>query len=463
MSAAVSIPAAEAGCYPVRTGNAIAPLIDGVPAFTRICQAVERARVSVWLTVAFLDHDFRMPGEFGSLFDVLDKAARRGLDVRALFWRCPELDDDDPGKHFAGTGVQRRWLAHRGAAFLARWDRLPSPHCHHQKSWLIDAGATSEVAFVGGINLDLDSISSPGHPSRERRSIHDVYLELRGPAATDVNHNFVQRWNHASERGRRGGSWPNFSRANDLRPPVRVSPAAGDVTVQVSRTVQAGHYRDATATPGGHRFHVADGERSVLEHYLAAIDGATRTIYIEDQLIASPELVVHLYGALARGVEIVYLVPGEAHPDFAAARQDPSYASAFMALDALRDRKNFLLAGIASNDGNGGYHDIYVHSKLMLVDDEWATVGSANVATRSFHSDTELNVSVWDRAHVKALRCALLSEHLGRSVGALARLDDRAAMALFRRVAVANQGRRERGQALAGLAFAIDPARYGHE
>ena len=59
---------------------------------------------------------------------------------------------------------------------------------------------SSEVAFVGGINLNNGSVVSPGHAPRESGSTHDVYVELRGPAATDVHHNFVQRWNEASDR-----------------------------------------------------------------------------------------------------------------------------------------------------------------------------------------------------------------------------------------------------------------------
>jgi phosphatidylserine/phosphatidylglycerophosphate/cardiolipin synthase-like enzyme len=65
------------------------------------------------------------------------------------------------------------------------------------------------VAFVGGINVEQGSMVSPGHrPWREGDNIHDVYLEVRGPSATDVHHNFVQRWNEASDRDLPHGCWP---------------------------------------------------------------------------------------------------------------------------------------------------------------------------------------------------------------------------------------------------------------
>ena len=169
--------------YPVRPDNHVRPLIDGIPAFRRICEAVEAAQSSAWVTVAFIDRDVPMPDGRGSFFDVLDRAALRGVDVRALFWREPRIAEVEPGSnHFEGTAEERHWLAERGSRFTARWDRLPDGWCQHQKSWLIDATLPGEIAFVGGINLDADSTrSGPGHAEGDHEHVHDVYLELHGP------------------------------------------------------------------------------------------------------------------------------------------------------------------------------------------------------------------------------------------------------------------------------------------
>ena len=90
---ATHVPGALRSAYPLRTGNFVRPLVDGEPAFRRICEAVEAGRHSVWVTVAFLEHDVQMPDGRGTFFDVLDRAAARGLDVRALFWREPRFDE----------------------------------------------------------------------------------------------------------------------------------------------------------------------------------------------------------------------------------------------------------------------------------------------------------------------------------------------------------------------------------
>jgi phosphatidylserine/phosphatidylglycerophosphate/cardiolipin synthase-like enzyme len=410
------------------------------------------------VTVAFLKQGFEMPDGRGTLFDVLDEATARGLDVRVIFWRSPRQEADAPDVHFPGTDAQRRALAERGSRFLARWDQLPGELCHHQKSWLIDAGTEAEIAFVGGINLDPASVAEPGHPPCDAGSIHDVYVELRGPAATDVHHNFVQRWNEASECGRDDGAWPALDACDDLPFPASVSAARGEVPVQITRTVRQGTYAAEHPTPGGRPFAISAGEFSILDQYVAAIDSARRSIYIEDQAIGSPQIISRLDAALDRGVEVVFLVPGNAHPAFVEARKDPALEPFFDLLHALARFEHFCLAGIASHAGPGRYQDVYVHAKIALVDDAWATIGSTNVADRSFRGDTELNASFWHGPTVRELRVELLREHLAVDT---AHLDDAAALRLYRDTASKNAAVRSRGGALAGMAFEIDPLTYG--
>jgi phosphatidylserine/phosphatidylglycerophosphate/cardiolipin synthase-like enzyme len=400
----------------VRQGCTVRPLVDGEPAFRRICEAVESARKSVWLTVAFLEPDFEMPDGRGHLFDVLDRAAERGVDVRAIFWRSPETPEH---AHFPGSEAQRTLLRQRGARFAARWDALPGDMCHHQKSWLVDAGSEHEIAFVGGINLDKGSVSPPGHGRPERRHrVHDVYLELRGPAATDVHHNFVQRWNEASDHEREDGHWPEGSDAGHLAFPETLSPAAGDVPVQITRTVQQGRYGNGRPTPDGKPFTIREGEFSIYDQYIAAIDA----------------------------------------PAYHQARKVPATKPFFDLVAGLDGFPGFTLSAIATNEGPGAYGEVYVHAKIMLVDDAWATIGSTNVADRSFKEDTELNASIWHGDVTRGLRHELFEEHLGLDTRAL---DDREAFRHFHERARDNAWRRLAGEPLAGLAYRLDAGLYG--
>jgi phosphatidylserine/phosphatidylglycerophosphate/cardiolipin synthase-like enzyme len=457
--AAARIPCVERASYPLRPGNFVRPLVDGEPAFRRIGEAVLAARRSVWVTIAYVDREAKLPDGHGSVFDLLERAAARGLDVRALFWREPRLREHEPdSEHFEGSAADLAWLGERQARFNARWDRLPDGFCQHQKSWIVDAGESGEVAFVGGINLDAASIAPPGHAARGTPQIHDVYLELRGPSATDVHHNFVQRWNEASDREASGGCWPDLRRAGRLDFPALLSRPAGPVPVQLTRTVLAGRYADETAAPGAKPFAIAGGEASVLEQYLAAIASARSSVYLENQAIGSPGVVDALEAALQRGVEVVFLVPGNAHPAFVEARGKPYAAFFFEKLAQLGRHEHFTLAAIAASREDGRYDEIYVHSKLALIDDHWCTIGSTNVAERSFHQDTELNASFWHPESVRALRQELLLEHLGLDTSGL---DDRAALRAFHRIARRNADRRAGREKLAGLAYAVDPQEYG--
>lgn len=428
--------------YPPRGGNRLRPLVGASAAFARIDAAVKAAKASVWVTVAFYDEAFSLTGDGEALLDTLERAAARGLDIRLLCWR-PNAQSAGYGRTLAGTAAERAALERRGARFLIRWDRAAGPYCQHQKAWLIDAGQAGETAFVGSANLTAKSF---GH--------HDVFLELRGPCATDVQHNFVQRWNEASERMLSDGSWGAGAQAA-MAFPNRPSPACGPAVAQAQRTLHPGLYADGTASPGGIPQPVAAGEWTVLAQYKLAIDAARAAIHIENQSIPVPEVAERLEAALTRGVEVVLLVPAEPEAWMRASRQDPERRPHFEALARLGRFPNFTLAGLAGKEGTGS---TYVHAKAMLVDDAWGTIGSCNLHPFSLYGHGELNVSFSDPEMVRGLRTDLLLRHCGLDTAAL---DACEGLRLLARLAQANAEARARGEALAPFAaFALDAERY---
>jgi phosphatidylserine/phosphatidylglycerophosphate/cardiolipin synthase-like enzyme len=446
-----AIPFVASSSYPVRSGNRVRPLVDGEPAFRRICEAIDAARQSVWTTVTFMWAAFEMPDGRGSALDVLARVAARGVDVRIIFWRPDAETERHKRNAFWGSAAHIGLLEARQSALKIRWDRAHPGFCQHQKSWLIDA-ADGETAFVGGINLNPHSMVAPGHAGEGQN--HDVYVELTGPSTVDVHHNFVQRWNEASERSAPDGRWGAGSET-DLPFPTRVPARRGRATAQIQRTIHPGRYRDRTATPEGRAFDVAEGERSILDQYRVAIDAARRSIYIENQYIDVPDIVDGLLRALARGVDVVLLMPAE--PDVTV--PVPPERRAVLDMGAkLGAYENFMLAGIAGLGADGRRKPVYVHDKLMLVDDAWATVGSCNLHRWSLFGNGEINVSFAEPDTVRALRCELLREHLGHdTVG----LDDRSALKLFRQIAKENRTKLDAGDhAWQGLAFELDPAAH---
>ncbi|MDP4256344.1 MAG: phosphatidylserine/phosphatidylglycerophosphate/cardiolipin synthase family protein [Bacteroidota bacterium] len=428
------IPFAQATSYPIRPGNLVRPLIDGEPAFRCICEAIEAARKNVWVTVTFMWATFEMPDGRGSTFDILDRVAARGIDVRLIFWR----PDPDTWwlRHnaFWGSTAHTDLLDARRSGVKIRWDRAHPGFCQHQKSWLIDAGGENETAFVGGINLNPHSMVTPGHMGEGHN--HDVYIQLAGPAVADVHHNFVQRWNEASERAMANGRWGTYSET-DLPFPDRIPAERGSAVVQIQRTIHPERYFNGQASPGGMPYDIAAGERSNCDQYCAAIDTAQRSIYIENQHIDVPAIVDCLRRALLRGVEVILLTPAGEHAG----------------LRGLGDFDNFLLAGIAGLGANGQRELVHVHAKLMLIDDVWATAGSCNLHRFSLFGNGEMNVAFFEPNTVHAFRSALLHEHLDQDTSGL---NDREALRLFRKIAKENRRRFEAGDPVwQGLAYEL--------
>ena len=448
-----SIPFVNSGSYPVRTGNFVRPLIDGLPAFRRICEAIEAANNSVWVTVTFMWESFKMPDARGTTLDVLERAAARDVDVKLIFWRPDAQTEDLKRNTFWGSEEHFEELEQRQSGFQIRWDRAYPGFCQHQKSWLIDAGSENELAFVGGINLNPHSMVAPGHYGEGQN--HDAYLELMGPSTVDVHHNFVQRWNEASERFSKDGRWGKNSETN-LPFPVRVPAEQGNTIVQIQRTIHPDRYTDGRSTPKGASFDIALGERTIFNQYCAAIGAAQRSIYIENQQVDVPEILNCLRQALQRGVEIVLLMPTKPFLDVTATQE---YQANLEARANLGAYKNFTLAGIAGISAGGQHKPVYVHSKLMLIDDVWATLGSCNLHRFSLFGNTEMNATFFNPQGVRALRCELFQEHLGHDTSDM---DDRAALQFFRKVAQENRRRFDSSNhEWQGLAFSLAQSTTG--
>jgi cardiolipin synthase len=210
--------------------------------------------------------------------------------------------------------------------------------------------------------------------------------------------------------------------------PARVPSRCGNAIVQVQRTIHSGRYSDAHPTPGGAAFNIAAGERAIFDQYRIAIAAARRSIYIENQSVSVAEIVDDLRQALRRGVDVVLVLPAE-----------QMVSEDLAALDVF---ENFTLAGIAGQGADGLRKPVWVHAKLMVVDGEWATVGSCNLHRFSLFGNGEMNAAFWEPGTAHALLTQLLQEHLDRDTSAL---DDRSALQLFRAIARENRARFESG------------------
>ena len=389
-------PASTEPYYPQREGNIAIPYIDGENAMRRIFNAMINAQSRVWLTMCFVDIDFRIPSLNKSIIAIITNISNNlNIDVRLMVWRSKITSGD-----FAGTKKDFRILKKLDCKAKFRWDSNKLG-CHHQKMFIID----DNIAFVGGINMDENHIDSSAHSRRKPHSTHDLFCEIRGPAVRDVMHNFVERWNEATERNKKYGSYPQEPKPDDLSYPPEppLQNFEGDIKVQVTRTIPSGVYSS-----------IINAEYSIRESYLNAIDSAQKYVYLENQYffdkVSHYSIIRALVYAAYRGVKIFVILPG-----------DPDFTKLF-SFEFLREVKNhpniyvYTLATSYKADKGSKvkykYNDIYIHAKLFIVDDEWYSIGSANISYQSLRTDSEINVAVWDPNGAKKLRHDLWKEHL---------------------------------------------------
>jgi phosphatidylserine/phosphatidylglycerophosphate/cardiolipin synthase-like enzyme len=365
---------------PPRSGNAVEVLVDGVEALPQIAAAIESAQSFVWLAGWFFSPDFRLrENDATTLRELLAEAAER-VDVRVLAWAGAPLPLFRPDRREARS--MRDDLT-RGTGIRVALDSRERPmHCHHEKLVIVDG----EVAFVGGIDLtsyDGNRLDTRDHPARGSVGWHDAAARVRGPAVADVAEHVRLRWREVT---------------GEELPRVQEPQPAGDIELQIVRTVPEKVY-DA----------LPRGEFSILESYVRALRSAQRLIYLENQFLWSPEI-VHVLAEKLRNpptdeFRLVVVLPAKPNSG------DEDTRGQLGVLVEADDGAGRFLACALSQRGHDG-DPVYVHAKIGIVDDEWLTIGSANLNEHSLFNDTEMNVVTHDAALARETRLRLWSEHL---------------------------------------------------
>lgn len=398
-------------CWRIETAERVAFLIDGSAYFPAVREAIARARHSVFVLGWDIDSRLQLvPDGAGDglpepLGEFLDAAVRRtpSLRVWVLTW------------DFAAIYAMERqllpqlsldWLTHPRLRF-----RLDACHpfgaSHHQKVVVVD----DRIAFVGGLDLTRCRWDTPEHRPDEPRRVdaagtpyapfHDIEMLVEGPVATALGALARERWLRAT-----GQRLPQPQPAAGDDPwPAGVEAQLRDVPVAIARTEPA--FDDYPAVDEIRRFH------------LDAIAAARRTLFFENQYFTAWEIGAALAARLQDddAPEVLLITP-----------QRESGWLEVNTMGVLRGRLHRQLT-------EADHHDRYraccprvpglasgclnVHSKLMVIDEQWLTIGSANLSNRSMGFDTECNLilEAGGRADVQAaiagLRARLLGEHLG--------------------------------------------------
>jgi phosphatidylserine/phosphatidylglycerophosphate/cardiolipin synthase-like enzyme len=163
------------------------------------------------------------------------------------------------------------------------------------------------------------------------------------------------------------------------------------------------------------------GERSVARGYSKALLRARNLVYIEDQYLWGHHVGDVFTRALRENSELRVIAVLPRFPDLEGASRVPELLGRRRAmLEMMRAAPGRVAVyGIENHEGT----PVYVHAKVCVIDDTWATVGSDNFNRRSWTHDSELSAVVVDEdgpsGYGRRLRLTLAAEHLDRSPGDL--------------------------------------------
>ncbi|NCT89413.1 phospholipase [Cellulomonas sp. APG4] len=425
---------------PWTTGNAAVPLVHGSAYFADLLAALEATRAGDLVLFSDWrgDPDELLTDDGPTVVRALSDAARRGVTVKGLLWRS-HLD------RLRFSAEQNRDLseevAEAGGEVLLD-QRVRPLGSHHQKFVVIrHAGRPQDdVAYVGGIDLAhsrRDDADHGGDPQTQpfarwygdSPAWHDVQVGLRGPVVAEVEAVFRERWEDGAALSRL--PWhvlPDLLRgtdrdADDLAEPWPAPGAAGTCTVQLLRTYP-------NRWPG-YPF-APDGERSAARGYAKALRRARRLVYVEDQYMWSTDVAAVFADALRRSPELHLVVVVPRFPDQDGRLTVPAVRLGHhLALEMVRAAGGDRVVVLDVENRAG--EPVYVHAKVCVVDDVWATVGSDNFNRRSWTHDSELTAAVLDesrdereprdpaglgdgaRTFARDLRLELWREHLDRA------------------------------------------------
>lgn len=383
------------------------------------------------------------------LLSLLDRLCRerRDLAVRVLAW--------DYSVFFAFERELLQKLTFDAITcdrFAFRWDdTVPLGGSHHQKVAIVDG----RVAFLGSQDLCQSRWDDSAHRLDNAQRIsrgarhqpyHEVQMAVTGEAARSMVDLFVERWHGAT--GER--LEPSSLIAEDAR---RGAPSTLDVPVTL--TLPPARIGLARTSPEvANRLHASE----VAELYVRAIEGAERSIYIETQYLTAcavrDALVARMADTTRPKLDVVILLPHKPSSFKEEMTVGVPQAVLLQTLDqAAREHGHALgiydVRAGTRDDGLPLY--VYIHAKLMIVDDRVFVVGSANLTNRSMTIDSEI-VAVYepdrhDRAAERAIRGArvrLLLEHVGAPVSVRVLLPGRGLVARLDRLIDAQRGRLRR-------------------
>jgi phospholipase D1/2 len=409
---ACSILNVKRNVWRIERANRAAVLIDGAPFFAAVRQAFRNARHSIFVLGWDIDSRMRLVGETNqpddslpaTLADFLTELVRRRpeLKINLLLWDYSLLYANE---RELSPRLSLQWGTPEQIN-LCLDNIVPFGCSQHQKIIVVD----NALAFCGGLDLTIrrwdTAAHAPHNPVRVDPSghtfkpFHDVQMMVDGKAAQALAEIACERWETAAactklDAKPQGDPWPEG---------VRPDFTCVDIGIARTQPCYAG------------REEIREAERLFLD----SIDAAERSIYIENQFVTSAPIAKRIARRLRERTRLeVLVVAPHQHESWVESKTMRNGRIRFWRTLKRAGGNRVRLMYPHVDDGKDGTQTM-IHSKVMVIDDRFLRIGSANMNNRSMGADSECDLAIeaksgTQRAAIVEIRNRLLGEHCGVS------------------------------------------------
>lgn len=327
---------------PISDNNKVKLLKSGREKFIDLFEAIREAKHHVHLEY----FNFRNDSIANELFDLLAKKVKEGVEVRAMFDAFGNWSNNKPLKKRHLKKIRQQGIE------IVKFDPFTFPyinhaaHRDHRKIVVIDG----EVAYTGGMNIADYYIN--GLP--KIGTWRDMHTRIEGDAVNDLQEIFLSIWNKETKQEVGGNAYfPQHGAQTD----------STNITIAI-----------VDRTP-------KKNSRMLSHAYAMSIYSAQKNVHIVNPyFVPTSSITKALNRTIERGVDVQIMVSSASDIPF-------TPDAALYKLHKLMKR------GATVYMYNGGFH----HSKIMMVDDAFCTVGTANLNSRSLRYDYETNAFIFDK------------------------------------------------------------------
>lgn len=341
--------------------NSVVFFKTGQEKFDDLFKSVKQAKKSIHMEY----FNFRNDSISALLFDLLAEKATEGVEVRALYDGFGNCSNDRPLKQHHLDSLHRRGIQ------IKEFDRLAFPFFQnsffrdHRKVVVIDG----LIAYTGGMNVaDYYVVGKP-----EFGAWRDLHCRIEGDAVAELQKVFMDFWNDVVDDNLQGTQYyPGERRAQDYFTGLKedTTSSAGSKVIGVVNRIPR------------------QSARIMEQTFIEILDNAQHRVQlINPYFTLTPKVVRAFKRALKRGVKMEIMV--SAACDIPVTPNVTEYYC-----------NEFAHLGAEIYVFHGGFH----HSKVMMVDDSFLFLGSANLNGRSLKMDYECNVLIADPAATQAMQ-----------------------------------------------------------